>query len=51
MLKIYRLFGIKFLEVEMLETEEAQKKEILKQYNPKGAILDVVPEEKEDGNQ
>lgn len=52
MIKSFKLFGIKFLEVETLIPEEKQQKEILKQHNPQGEVLDVLPEikEKKDGN-
>ena len=40
MKKIYRLFNIKFLEIETLSQEEAETKQ-LKSHNPEGVILDV----------
>ena len=41
MKKIYRLFNIKFLEIETLSQEQARTEKILKSHNPEGAILDV----------
>ena len=45
MKKIYRLFGIKFLEIETLSQEEARTEKLLKSHNPGGVILDVSQEE------
>lgn len=44
MLKTFKLFGFKFLEIETLETKEAERKQLLKQ-KPKGEILSITPEE------
>ena len=45
MKKIYRIFGVKILEVETLSQKEAETKQLLKSHDPEGVILDVSQEE------
>jgi hypothetical protein len=49
MKKIIRILGIKVAEIETLTPQEAERKELLSQHNPKGEVLEPNYEE-ENGN-
>lgn len=50
MKKIIRIFGIKVAEIETLTPQEAERKEILSQHNPKGEVLEYEPLKKDGDN-